>query len=158
MWLEWPSVGGESPPLVVETTPKVAAAYRRHAAGYSGELPWVASSWIANVESVTVWLNYDASVEQGPENGGAEKAKYTVRLYFAEPEEVQPGQRVFDIAIEGQPVLANFDIVKEAGAARRGIVREFKGITVQDKLTLNFNSKTPAPWTPLLCGVELVAE
>jgi hypothetical protein len=80
-----------------------------------------------------------------------------LRLYFAEPEDLKPGQRVFDVQVEGQPLLENLDIIKEAGAPQRGIVREWKGMEVNDKVTVAFKSKT-APFTALLCGLELIAE
>ncbi|MBI3973851.1 MAG: PQQ-dependent sugar dehydrogenase, partial [Chloroflexi bacterium] len=38
---------------------------------------------------------------------------YTVTLKFAEIYHESPGQRVFNVAIEGQPVLTNFDILAE---------------------------------------------
>ena len=40
---------------------------------------------------------------------------YTVTLYFAEIFFNAPGQRVFDVSIEGQTVLQNFDIWAVAG-------------------------------------------
>ena len=160
MWLEWPSVGGESPSVVVEVEPETAPYYRRHAAAYTGTLPWVGSSWVGDVDSVTVWLNYRPAAKDKPAVADASKSntKYTLRLYFAEPEDLQPGQRVFDVQVEGQPLLTNFDIVKEAGSPRRSIVREFKAIAAQDKLTLTLKSKSAAPYGTLLCGVEVVAE
>jgi len=53
--------------------------------------------------------------------GGA----YRVRLHFAEIFLSTPGQRVFNVAINGAPVLTNFDIIAVAGAANRAIVEEF---------------------------------
>jgi hypothetical protein len=45
---------------------------------------------------------------------GDGKASYTVRLHFAELDNVEPGKRVFDIAINGKPALKRVDVVKEA--------------------------------------------
>ena len=42
---------------------------------------------------------------------------YTVTLYFAELFFTGPGQRVFDVTLEGQTVLQDFDIFAIAGAA-----------------------------------------
>jgi len=154
MWLEVPAVGGESPAVTLEVKPDPAPFYRRHAVSYTGELPWVASSWIGDVESVSVHLNYGEAEKNQPAQASG---KFTLRLYFAEPEGLKPGQRVFDVLVEGQPPLENLDIIKEAGAPQRGIVREWKGIEAKDKVTVTFKSKT-APFTALLCGLELVAE
>ena len=84
---------------------------------------------------------------------------YTVRLYIAEPDEINPGQRVFDISIQGQEVLENFDIVRETGGPNRPIVKEFNGILVKDNLVVDFtpsnNDKTNIL---LICGIEVLAE
>jgi len=154
MWLEVPAVGGESPAVTLEVKPDPAPFYRRHAVSYSGELPWVASSWIGDVQHVAVHLNYGGAGQKQPPAGSG---KYTLRLYFAEPEDLKPGQRVFDVQVEGQAPLENVDIIKEAGAPQRGIVREWKGIEANEKVTVTFKSKT-APFTALLCGLELIAE
>ncbi|MFC4150075.1 malectin domain-containing carbohydrate-binding protein [Micromonospora mangrovi] len=50
---------------------------------------------------------------------------YTVRLHFAETYFTAAGQRQFNVAVNGQQVLANLDIVAAAGAANRALVREF---------------------------------
>jgi hypothetical protein len=42
--------------------------------------------------------------------------RYTVELDFADTFNTAPGQRIFDAAIEGTPVLTHFDIIAEAGA------------------------------------------
>ncbi|MCE9552819.1 MAG: PQQ-binding-like beta-propeller repeat protein [Planctomycetes bacterium] len=155
MWLEWPSVGGDSPAVAIEVKPDTAPYYRRHAAGYSGELPWVASSWVGDVESVTINLNYGDPAKNA---AAKESSKYTLRLFFAEPEDIQPGQRVFDVQVADRPPIENLDIVKEAGGPRRGIVREIKGVVAQDKVTILLKSKSAAPYGALLCGVELIPE
>ncbi|HEY6895280.1 MAG TPA: malectin domain-containing carbohydrate-binding protein [Rhodanobacteraceae bacterium] len=41
---------------------------------------------------------------------------YHVELHFADTYNTAPGQRIFDVAIEGQPVLQDFDIIATAGA------------------------------------------
>ena len=56
---------------------------------------------------------------------------------------------------EGNEVLTGFDVVKEAGGPRRGIVREFKNVEVADVLTVELRAKAGAP---LLCGLEAVIE
>jgi hypothetical protein len=42
--------------------------------------------------------------------------RYTVELDFADTYNTAPGQRIFDAAIEGAPVLSDFDIIAEVGA------------------------------------------
>jgi len=104
---------------------------------------------------------------------------YTVRLYFAEVEEYGIGRRLFNVSLQDRQVLETFDIVKEAGGANRPVVKEFKGINVKDdlKVTLTpitagqapatasaFAETSPVPSStggtssPLLCGIEIIAE
>lgn len=52
-------------------------------------------------------------------------ASYIVRLHFAEIYWTQPGQRIFNVAINGTTVLSNFDIIAAAGAADQAIVEQF---------------------------------
>lgn len=50
---------------------------------------------------------------------------YTVRLHFAEIYFTTVGQRRFNVAVNNSPVLNNFDIVAEAGAPNKAVVRSF---------------------------------
>jgi hypothetical protein len=52
-------------------------------------------------------------------------AAYTVRLHFAETYWTQAGQRTFNVSINGQQVLTNFDILATAGAANKAVVEQF---------------------------------
>jgi len=78
---------------------------------------------------------------------------YTVRLVFAELERKGPGERVFDVLLQGRPVLENFDIVKEAGQPYRTIVKEFSGVELAETLELRLEPKGEAQ--PLLAGIQL---
>ena len=81
-----------------------------------------------------------------------EAATYTVRLNFAEPDDLKIGERVFDVSIQGQQLLTDFDIVAEAGAARKAHVVEFTGVAVKDRLTITLTPKGER--SPVLCGFE----
>ncbi|MBI3987416.1 MAG: hypothetical protein HY343_10875, partial [Lentisphaerae bacterium] len=86
---------------------------------------------------------------------------FTVRLHFAEPDEaVKAGRRVFDVKLQDRVALKDFDIVKEAGGPRKALVKEFKGVTAGDTLTLEFIPRGPlTPETaPILSGLELAGE
>ncbi|GFQ06869.1 probable LRR receptor-like serine/threonine-protein kinase at1g53440 [Phtheirospermum japonicum] len=64
------------------------------------------------------------------------RGSYRVRLFFAEimyfDNETYSslGRRIFDVAIQGQVVLPDFDIAREANGVRRGIMREFNNVVV----------------------------
>jgi hypothetical protein len=52
-------------------------------------------------------------------------ASYTVRLHFAEEYWTTPGSRIFNVVINGQQVLTNFDILATAGADYKAVVKQF---------------------------------
>ena len=72
------------------------------------------------------------------------------RLVFAEPTLAKPGERVFDVSLEGNPVLTDFDIA-EAGELLA--IREFKDVEIKGMLEVGFTAKKGQP---VLCGVELI--
>ena len=150
LWLEHPHVGGPSPEVPVRVTGPAVRFFRRHASTITaGPLRWVAASGATGVREVTLTLR---PAESGPR-------RYTVSLWFAEPDAPAPGDRVFDIALQGRPVVRGFDIVKVAGGPDRAVVRRFPGVEVADDLRVTL---TPAPdarvRSPLLCGIEVIAE
>jgi len=52
-------------------------------------------------------------------------ASYTVRLHFAETYWTKTGQRVFNVRLNGQQVLTNFDMIAAAGAPNKAVVEPF---------------------------------
>lgn len=52
-------------------------------------------------------------------------ATYNVRLHFAETFFTKPGSRIFNVTIDGQTALSNFDIWATAGATRKAVIKEF---------------------------------
>ena len=75
--------------------------------------------------------------------------------HFAEPDNTQPGKRVFDISLQGASVAANVDIAREAGGRYMAVVREFRGVVAGASLHLKL---TPKTGRPVLSGIEVVAE
>jgi hypothetical protein len=78
---------------------------------------------------------------------------YTVRLHFAEIYWSSAGQRVFNVSINGQQVLSNFDIYAAAGGKYKAIVKEFTATATNGQIaivysTLRDNAKSS--------GIELV--
>ena len=66
-------------------------------------------------------LAYDLDVPDGT---------YDVRLHFAEWSYAAAGRRVFDVAIEGVPVLADFDPFQAAGGRYRAVCRTLQSVGV----------------------------
>jgi hypothetical protein len=66
---------------------------------------------------------------------------YTVRLHFAETYWTTTGQRTFNVAINGQQVLTNFDIVAAAGGANKAVVEQFTATADSTgKISLQFTT------------------
>lgn len=149
LWLEYPFVGGPSYRPAVALTPEKPDWFQRHSSWVdSGELKWVAASGARGLRSLTLGL--DAGL-QAPER------RFTVRLHFLEPDDLKPGQRLFHVNLQGERVLTNFDIAREAGGARRGLVKEFRDITVTRDLTVTLIPAATGS-APVLCGVEVRLE
>lgn len=92
-------------------------------------------------------FRYDLPVPDG---------NYTLTLHFAELYFKNAGQRVGNYLVNGQRVLANFDVIVAAGGARAGVAARFpvtatggKGIALQVEAVTQL---------PILCGIELVRE
>ena len=82
---------------------------------------------------------------------------YTLRLHFAEPEEIPAGARVFDVSVQGKLVLPEFDMVARAGRARKPVVEELRGIEVKDFLRISLK-QSRGKRSPVLCGFEIIKE
>ena len=96
-----------------------------------------------------------------PGNLDPESRPYTVRLHFAEPDNVVPKQRVFDVKLQDTVVLKDFDIIKEAGGRNTAVVKAFNGITADKTMELQFipkAGKLTEETVPILSGIEVVAE
>jgi glucuronoarabinoxylan endo-1,4-beta-xylanase len=80
---------------------------------------------------------------------------YTVRLHFAEIYWTSSGQRTFNVSINGQQVLTNFDIYSIAGGVDKAIVKPFSAtanssgqITIQFTSVVNYAK---------ISGIEILA-
>jgi hypothetical protein len=176
LWLEFPSVGGPSPDVPVRAEYDQPQWYRHHNSRVEGEYNWIAASGVAGLREVRIRMfiqpgknpsrvdAFDKHIGQIPVwsedqiKGAFERPRpYTVRLYFAETQGAEAGQRRFNVLLQGQRVLEDFDIVKQAGGPNRLVVREFKGIGIQDDLKVNLTPAT-AGHQPMLSGIEIVIE
>jgi hypothetical protein len=189
LWLEFPSVGGPSPdvPVFVEAeSPQLFRYHMSHlkkdkAATAASSLSWVAASGIEGLTAITIWPfllpagdGADDEVKAFERHAGTNQLppapaialgsrgipwRYSVRLHFAEPRDLEPGERVFDVFVQGKKVLEGFDIVKAAGGTWKAVVVELSGIEVTTDLRIEMKPSRPGlSRGPLLCGLELVAE
>jgi len=95
------------------------------------------------------------------DTAGQKPGIYTVRLGFKALPGDKRGQRIFDIKLQGRLVLKNFDIATAAGRANKAIVKEFKGIRVENILALELVPKSTNPainQAPIINFIEVIRE
>jgi len=88
---------------------------------------------------------------------GEEAGVYTVRLGFASPST----RRSFDIQIQDQLVMENLDILKEAGGVNKAVIKEFKGIAVEENLSVELIPAVSDPdmeQSPVINFIEVIRE
>jgi len=177
LWLEFPSIGGPSPDIPVRAKYANPRWLRYHNSRVKGRYNWITASGVTGIREVSIRMflqpgsnpsvvdAFDKHIGQIPtwsENqikGVFEQPRpYTIRLYFAEIDECEIDQRVFNVSLQDRQVLKNFDIIKDAGGANRTVVKEFKGINVKDDLRISLTPVDAEKAGPLLCGIEIIAE
>ncbi len=147
LWLEYPITPGLSPAISVTTKPATPTTFRRHSSQVAGKWNWVGASGFKGVAEVSVALGKESA-----------KRTFTVRLIFAEPERIAPGERVFDVEVQGRAELKDLDIVKEAGGPLRTLVKEVAGVEIADVLTVRLTPSAHASnRTTILSGIEVIA-
>jgi len=90
---------------------------------------------------------------------GDPPARYTVTLFFAEPDEIQPGERLFHVYVQGKRMLEEFDVVRVAGSPRQAVTRRLEGVAADADLEIRLEPSTRTPdKPPILCGFQAVRE
>jgi len=150
MWLDFPSVGGKSPDIPVEYDSVNTTGLRRHVFNlHQDGYEWIGSSGLSGS------LNFEITLEKE----SAQPSFYTVKLYFAELEDKTAGERVFDVFLQDQNVLDDFDIAAQAGGANKTLVKQFDHVNIAGTLNVKCTPAKDHPDSlPLLCGIELIRE
>lgn len=81
-------------------------------------------------------------------------SSYTVRLHFAEVK-LDPGQRKFDVAINGQRVLADFDIAAEGGRSK-AVVKDLESISPDADGHIVVALSRGSADEPKICGIQIL--
>jgi len=150
LWVEYPKMVGPAPDLSVTIeNGQEYALFRNHATWIENSddsHSWVASYGIKGVERIQWDL---VSPDAGTNHN------YDVTLHFAEPDNISIGERVFDILVQGERHLENFDIVEQTGGYRRALSVTLSQVPVTNDLEIAFlpnNGSLPA----VISGVEIV--
>lgn len=106
-----------------------------------------------NVSSSLLAAQYAPLYLDAARGVATETHPHTVRLYFAEMEGRTTGQRVFDVSLQGKPVLTRLDVVREAGGPKREFIKEFANVSIADRLDVGFEARAGEP---MLSGIEII--
>ncbi len=123
---------------------------------WAADQQYVAGSWgydTGSVYTTTHGISFtsDAPLYQSERWGmnsyrfTVPNGNYTVTLKFAEIYGVVPGQRVFDVRLEGVPVLTNYDIMVAAGGLYRPVDPTFTTTVLDGILTIDFTIRASYP-------------
>jgi len=145
--LEYPNAGGipSGIPVTMDTTGYFAVR-KDPLSVKSVKTPWISSSSLGGIRSIEITLSEEANIRE---------ASYYVRLYLSEPEILSKGERIFDVAIQGNTLLKNFDILKEAGQPDKEVIKSFNGIRAGQKIKIELH---PVKGNTVLSGIELIKE
>ncbi len=147
LWMDYPSVGGKSPDIPIKIDSLGISDIRRHSLFLDQNgFEWIGASALTGPIDLDITVDNATNIEH----------IYNINLVFAELEDMEPGERVFDVYIQGIKVLADFDVVKEAGGQDLPITRSFEDIKVTQDVEIRCVSVNGSQADPLLCGVELI--
>ena len=135
LWLDYPSAGGPSPDIDIETIPAKPRNYYHHSVWMKGGQgwPWVAASGLEGVESVTI--------------KGLKPGAYRVELTFANPTDEK---RSYDLSLQGKLVQKEY----VAGAKMMGATKSFTNIDSNGTIKLDLRANKGSTQ---LSGIEVVS-
>jgi len=84
-----------------------------------------------------------------------ERHTYKVRLHFAEVEDVDIGERVFNIEMQGKTVISALDIVKEADRNHIIVIKECNSIETRGSIAIELLPREGSE-PPLICAMEII--
>ena len=111
-----------------------------------GTHPWVSASGLEGVTDLEVQLSASTEPEM----------VYSVTLYFSElDEKTRPGERIFDVAVQGETIRKNLDIVDETGSCMKEIIIKAPSVKIKDKVLRISLTPLPGSKKPLLNGIHI---
>ena len=147
LWIEFPFIQGYDPGIPVKIDTVGFFRIRKEPISVvSEDTPWVSASAVGGIRSMEIALSAEPELTE---------TSYTVNLYFSELESKKPGERVFNVRIQGNTVLDNFDIAKETGRTDKEIVKTFSGVRAGETLKLEL---VPVNGNTIISGIELIEE
>ncbi|NQV28792.1 MAG: PQQ-binding-like beta-propeller repeat protein [Rhodopirellula sp.] len=146
LWLEYPVVAGESPPLAINVD-SGGKYFHRHGSTMNGhDLPWVLASGVEGATEIQIGLKQAKSSRQ------SSTSPWRVRLFFGAPPAAGLSRSVFDVYLQDQRVLSNITLDPTGEDAARVAVHTFDNIMIPDQLRIRFVSKEGKA---VISGVEI---
>lgn len=124
---------------------------------------WIADSFFIGGSAIStttpIFNTTDSTVYRSARTGNfsyvisnVPNGNYSLNLKFAELNWASPGSRVFNVSANGQPLLTNFDIVRDVGAGFNADDKSFIVAVSDNTLTMSFTSVTGGA---LVNGIEI---
>jgi hypothetical protein len=79
---------------------------------------------------------------------------YTIRLHFAETK-LEAGQRKFNVVLNGQRILSDFDIAAEAGK-NKALIKDFPSVTPDAEGHITLALTRGSADEPKICGIQIL--
>jgi hypothetical protein len=122
--------------------------------GYTGGITYTTASAISNTTSGPLYQSLRWNYGSLQYRFAIPNGTYSVRLKFAETTWSAAGQRIFNIAVNGQLVEANFDVVAAAGGPNRALDRTYTASVVGGQIAIDL---TGVRDNPIVNGIEITA-
>ena len=90
--------------------------------------------------------------------------KYTIRLHFSEQsKDKKPGMREFDVKANGEYILRDYDVAREAGGTNRAVIAEIKDVKSDENsnIVLEFvggKRRANESRDPQISGIEVIPQ
>ncbi len=151
LWLAYPRPGSDRLvlQLPIETTvaPGGGFAFRTARELEDGD-GWVVASRGLGVTRCAVPVN---AADEAP-------GEFTVALHFAELDGAAPGERVFDVKLQGRTAVEKLDVAAEAGGPFTPLVKEWRGVIAGAALRVELVPRGTGPVrtaAPILSAIEI---
>ena len=82
-------------------------------------------------------------------------ARYAVRLFVAGEQQDRPGDRVFDVLVQGEESQQNVDVARQAEPGQTSLVLETHDVLVSDKLVVDLRPKSSGSSAPIVTAIAV---
>ena len=138
-----PAIKSFDPQLPVKSVASHPRYFYRNALRLTeGSKKWVGASGIEGLKELSIEVDKPNSPEK----------TFRLQLYFAEPEDLKPGKRVFNIFVQNEKVIEELNIVEKANGVNRVLVETISNVKATDMIHLKLEA---LQGRTLLCGVSV---